>query len=141
METQPPKSLDTNVLDLSFFRALQSAQWGLGSEATIEGLIRQTMQAFLEFEHRKIDYAFLTLQCCLDDILVKLGENNYKIRHMGKERRLREGRLDTRIDVTEDARRTFDMFSLRQVADNNGDNDAENQETIANANDLEHQMI
>jgi hypothetical protein len=60
---------------------------------------------------------------------------------MEKERRLREGRLDTRIDVTEDARRTFDMFSLRQVTDNNGDNDAENQENIANANDQEHQMI
>ncbi len=72
---------------------------------------------------------------------MKLGGNNYKIRHMGKERRLREGRLDTRIDVTEDARCTFDMFSLRQVADNNGDNDAENQENIANADDLEHQMI
>jgi hypothetical protein len=27
------------------------------------------------------------------------------------------------------------------VADNNGDNDAKNQETIVNANDLEHQMI
>jgi hypothetical protein len=33
------------------------------------------------------------------------------------------------------------MFSLRQVPDNIGDNDAENQENIANANDLEHQMI
>jgi hypothetical protein len=141
LETQPPKSPDTNVLDLSFFRALQSAQWGLGSETTFEGLIRQTMRAFREFEPRKIDYAFLTLQCCLDDILVKLGGNNYKIRHMGKERRLREGRLDTRINVTEDARRSFGMFSLRQVADNNGDNDAENQENIAHANDLEHQMI
>jgi hypothetical protein len=33
------------------------------------------------------------------------------------------------------------MFSLRQVAENNGDNDAENQENIANANDLEHQIV
>ncbi len=77
----------------------------------------------------------------MDDILVKLGGNNYMIRYMGKERRLWEGRLDTRIDVTEDARRTFYMFSLRQVAENNGDNDAENQENIANANDLEHQIV
>jgi hypothetical protein len=46
LETQPPKSPDTNVLELSFFRALQSAQWGLDSETTIEGLIRQTMRAF-----------------------------------------------------------------------------------------------
>jgi hypothetical protein len=60
---------------------------------------------------------------------------------MGKERRQREGRLGTRIDVTKDVRCTFDMFSLRQVADKNGDNDPEHQENIANANDLEHQMI
>ncbi len=46
LETQPPKSPDTNVLELSFFCALQSAQWGLDSETTIEGLIRQTMRAF-----------------------------------------------------------------------------------------------
>ncbi len=58
LESQPPKSPDTNVLDLSFFRALQSAQWGLDSETTTEGLIRQTMRAFREFEPRKIDYAF-----------------------------------------------------------------------------------
>jgi hypothetical protein len=33
-----------------------------------------------------------------------------------------------------------DLFSSQQVADN-GENNAENKENIANANDLEHQMI
>ena len=41
LETQPAKSPDTNVLDLSFFRALQAKQWSLGPETTIEGLIIQ----------------------------------------------------------------------------------------------------
>ncbi len=36
LETQPLKSPDTNLFDLSFFRALQSAQWGLDSETTID---------------------------------------------------------------------------------------------------------
>jgi len=53
LETQAPKSPDTNVLDLSFFCALQSAQWRLQPQTTIEGLIRQTLQqAFHEFEPR-----------------------------------------------------------------------------------------
>ena len=51
---------------------------------------------------------------------------------MGKERRLQEGRLDTRIDVTEDARRSGgQQWGKRR----------RNQENIAKANDLEHQMI
>jgi hypothetical protein len=50
LEKQPAKSPDTNVLDLSFYRALQVKQWSLGSETTIDGLIAQVLQAFAEFE-------------------------------------------------------------------------------------------
>ena len=47
LETQQPaKSPDTNVLDLSFFRALQAKQWSLGSETTVDGLVAQVLQAF-----------------------------------------------------------------------------------------------
>jgi len=63
---------------------------------------------------------------------------------MGKEQMLREGRLPKQIDVSVDARHTYDLFALQrqqqQVAAN-GDNNAENQDNIADANDLEHQMI
>jgi hypothetical protein len=60
--TQPAKSPDLNVLDLSFFRALQSSQWSPGYQRTIEGLIRQVETAYANFEPRKIDKGFLTLQ-------------------------------------------------------------------------------
>ena len=96
LETQPPKSPDTNVLDLSFFRALQSAQWALDSETTIDGLIRQTMQVFREFEPRKIDYVFLTLQCCLDDILVRLGGKQLQDQAHGKKSGDYENRCNRR---------------------------------------------
>jgi hypothetical protein len=66
LEKQPAKSLDTNVLDQSFFRALQAKQWLLGSETTIDGLIAQVLQAFAEFEPRKIDCGFPTLQTLLE---------------------------------------------------------------------------
>ncbi len=86
--TQAPKSPDTNVCDLSFFRALQSEQWRNGVENSIDGLIAQVLTTFERFNERKNDFGFLTLQCCLDDILIRNGGNDYSIRHMGKERML-----------------------------------------------------
>jgi hypothetical protein len=79
LEKRPAKSPDTNVLDLSFFRALQAKQWSLGSETTIDGLIAQVLQAFAEFESRKIDCGFLKLQTCLNDMMELNGGNDYKI--------------------------------------------------------------
>jgi hypothetical protein len=63
--TQAPKSPDTNVCDLSFFRALQSEQWRNGVEDSIDGLIAQVLTTFERFNERKNDFGFLTLQCAL----------------------------------------------------------------------------
>ena len=110
LELQPPKSPDVNVLDLFFFRALQAAQWRRTHANTIDGLIQQVMEAFADFDPRKIDYGFLTLQCCLDDILKTNGNNNYKIKHMGKEALLRMGLLPKRIAASESALEAFNAF-------------------------------
>ena len=123
--TQAPKSPDTNICDLSFFRALQSAQWRSGIEDNIDGLIAQVLRAFETFDvRRKNDFGFLTLQCCLDDILKCNGGNDYSIRHMGKERMLREGILPDRIEASEAAIHTFNFVTnpphLRED-DENGD--------------------
>ncbi|KAI2507526.1 hypothetical protein MHU86_6914 [Fragilaria crotonensis] len=132
LELQPPKSPDVNVLDLSFFRALQAAQWKRVPTRTIDGLIQQEVnEAFAEFNPRKIDFGFLTLQCCMDDILTAYGNNDYKIRHMGKNALLQQGQLPTRIAATETALHVFNMFrddNRNQVAagddDAAGENDA-----------------
>ena len=71
--TQAPKSLDTKICDLSFFRALQAEQWRSGVEDNIDGLIAQVLAAFERFDPRKNDFGFLTLQCCLDDILREMA--------------------------------------------------------------------
>ena len=67
--TQLAKSPDLNVLDLSFFRALQSAQWEKGFETTIDGLVDQVLRAYADFVPRKIDKGFLTLMGCMDKIM------------------------------------------------------------------------
>ena len=63
-ETMPAsknKSTDRNVLDLSFFRALQAKQWSFGPETTIDGLIAKMFWAFDEFDPRKIDSGFFDI--------------------------------------------------------------------------------
>ena len=110
LETQAAKSPDLNVLDLSFFRALQSHQWRNGFANTMDELILQVQRAYNDFEPRKLDFAFLTLQCSIDDILTMHGDNNYDIRHMGKEAMLRDGTLPVSIVPSAAALEVFDMM-------------------------------
>ena len=139
LETQPAKSPDTNVLDLSFFRALQSKQWSLGSETTIEGLIAQVLWAFEEFDPRKIDCGFLTLQTCLNDMLEVNGGNDYKIRHLGKLSLLREfGELPRSFAATAVALQVKEMFT----GDGNEISDIEDEDSNAGADNVAiEQMI
>jgi hypothetical protein len=97
--TQPAKSTDLNVLDLSFFRALQSSQWSSGYQRTIEGLIRHVESAYANFEPRKIDKGFLTLQTCMEEILNIYGANDYEVPHMGKDAMLQAAVPPTRVEA------------------------------------------
>ena len=111
LKLQPPKLPDVNVLDLSFVRALQAAQWQKEPAKTIYGLIQQVNQAFAAFDPRKIDFGFLTLQCCMDDILSVNRNNYYKIRHIGKKALLQRGQL---LQVSKQLNQLcmfFNMFS------------------------------
>jgi hypothetical protein len=76
----------------------------------MEELILQVERAYREFETRKIDFAFLTLQCCMDDTLSIHGSNAYRIRHMGKEALLRAGALPISIVPSATALEVFDML-------------------------------
>jgi hypothetical protein len=98
--TQPAQSPDTNLLDLSFFRALQSSQWDHGFVNKINGLVAQVTRAYHDFPPRKIDFGFLTLQSCLEQILICNEDTNYKVPHMGKEHLLRNSMLPLRIRVS-----------------------------------------
>ena len=59
--------------------------------------------AFDEYETYKLNHAFLTLQCCLNSIIVAGGDNDYKVTHMGKAELEREGLLPVSIRVTGEA--------------------------------------
>ncbi|KAJ4438478.1 hypothetical protein ANN_14423 [Periplaneta americana] len=80
---QPPNSLDMNVLDLGYFRTIQSLQHQSGPE-TIDELIAAIETAFSQLTRDKHNNVFNTLQSNLIEIMkVNDGKNN-KIPHMQK---------------------------------------------------------
>ena len=96
--TQAPNSPDTNILDLGFFRAIQS--FNDECPANEEELIKSVEKAYGEYPMHKLNHVWLTLQSCLNMIIENDGGNDYKIPHMGKERLERRGLLPTVLDIT-----------------------------------------
>ena len=108
-----------------FSRALQAKQWSLGSETTIDGLVAQVLQTVQDFEPRKIDCGFLTLQGCLNDMLEVNGGNDSKIRHVGKQALLRQFGYLPRTFAADATLQVVQMFSGDDGGkiSNIGDND------------------
>ena len=98
MFTQLPSSPDTNILDLGFFRAIQS--FNDDCPANEEELIKSVEKEYSEYPLRKLNHVWLTLQSCLNMIIENDGGNDYNIPHMGKESLERRGLLPGVLDVT-----------------------------------------
>ncbi|KAL4565371.1 hypothetical protein LXL04_029463 [Taraxacum kok-saghyz] len=94
---QPSNSPDLNVLDLGFFRAIQSLQEQevLG---TIDELVHAVQTSFERMQSQQLNNVFLTLQTCMKEIIKVQGGNNYQIPHIGKDRLGREGNLPLQIE-------------------------------------------
>lgn len=98
MKRQPPNSPDFNVLDLGFFRAIQSLQHQQEQNG-IDGLIAATTKSFTELESFKLNNVFLSWQQCMIECMTVKGGNNYKVPHMGKEKLERKGLLPLNLKV------------------------------------------
>ena len=96
--TQSPNSPDTNICDLGFFRAIQSASLIVGS--CEKALIDSVTKAFAEYPREKLNRTWLTLQSCFNRIIEEDGGNDYQIPHLNKEGLERKGQLPTVLDVT-----------------------------------------
>ncbi|KAL7588113.1 hypothetical protein Lser_V15G38035 [Lactuca serriola] len=97
---QPSNSPDLNVLDLGFFRAIQSLQEqeALG---TIDELVHAVQTSFEKMQSQQLNNVFLTLQTCMMEIIRVQGGNNYQIPHIGKNRLELEGNLPLQIGCDE----------------------------------------
>lgn len=114
MRNQPPNSPDTNLLDLGFFRAIQSLQWKQEPARSIQGLIDNVNKAFSDYEDNKLSKMWLTHQTVCDEILKANGDNDFTIPHVGKDAIVRkEGKLPASLVLSAGARTT--LSSTEQV--------------------------
>ncbi len=81
---QPTNSPAFNINDLEFFRAIQSLQdeWCLSS---VEELVGAVKKAYLEYDPKKIEDTFISLQKCMEASMLSNGDNKYKQLHLRKE--------------------------------------------------------
>ena len=96
--TQSPNSPDTNILDLGFFRAIQS--FNNDCLANEEELIKSVEKAYGEYPMCKLNHGWLTLQSCFNMTIENDGGNDSKIPQMGKESLEWRGLLPQVLDIT-----------------------------------------
>ena len=89
---QPPNSPDLNILDLCFFRSLQS-HTDCRAPQNIRELIEGVEEEYQNYDVNTLARSFMTLQSCMREIMREKGGIGYKIPHMQKERRQQEGFL------------------------------------------------
>ncbi|XP_042003691.1 uncharacterized protein LOC121752640 [Salvia splendens] len=97
---QPANSPDCNVLDLGFFRAIQSIQDDKLARG-VDDLLSNVQSSFEELSAQTLNKVFLTLQTCLTKILKVEGGNGYKTPHINKDRLSRLGILPQTLEVEE----------------------------------------
>jgi hypothetical protein len=78
---QPPNSPDTNINDLAFFASIQSLQHKILEGSNKQSIVDAVLQAYRIYPWKKLRNSFLTLQCCLNEIIESDGDNDYKIPH------------------------------------------------------------
>lgn len=74
---QPPNSPDMNVLDLGYFRTIQSLQQE-EALSSIEELMEAVDKSFHDLHHNKLSKIFSTLQLCMPEAMKVDGYYNYK---------------------------------------------------------------
>ena len=96
--SQPPNSPDLNVLDLGFFRAIQSIQHQQ-MPTNIDELVNAVNYAYWSFEPKVLDKVFLSYQYVMREVMKVGGGNNFKLPHAAKDRLEREGTLPKVVQV------------------------------------------
>ena len=89
-----------NLLDMGFFRAIQS--FNDAAPKNEEELIQLVSTAYNNHAWNKINQTWLTLQCCFNQIIMHNRDNDYNIDHITKEKLECIGKLQDVIEVVED---------------------------------------
>jgi hypothetical protein len=100
LDYQPAQSPDLNVLDLGFFRSIQSMFWKRSGMEDINHMYCALQDCWETYPPYKLNNAFITLFNNYNSILESNGDNNYKIKHISKNKLVRMGKLPIFIEVT-----------------------------------------
>ena len=127
MEFQPSNSPDTNVLDLGFFRSLESLQQQRTCN-NLNDLIENVRNVFANYKPHKLNDVFLTLQTVLQEIICRDGTNKFHAPHMGKARLRQEGNLPNVIPLDQATAQKVEthIASINTNANNNNAINADN---------------
>ena len=103
--TQAVNSPDVDLLDLGFFRDIQSSNDAAPKNK--KELIEAVSEVYDKYPQHKINRTWLTLQCCSNQIITHHGNNDYNIDHIGKEQLEENGNLPDVMNVVEDVATTM----------------------------------
>ena len=74
-----------------------------------EELIQAVSAAYNNYPQHNLNHTWLTLQSCLNQILLHNGDNDYNIEHILKDKLEHDGQLPDVLDVVEEADQIFDF--------------------------------
>ena len=111
--TQAANSPDVNLLDLGFFRAIQSFN---DAAPKNEELIQSVQVAYMNYPRKRLNRTWLTLHSVFNQIILCNGDNDYNIKHLSKEKLKQTGQLPNVLDVVDEAS-AFDEISIPNTPD------------------------
>ena len=112
--TQTPNSPDVNLLDLGFFRAIQS--FNNASRKNEAELIQLVQDAYKNYLWHKLNRTWLTLQSCLNQIILHHGDYDYSIEHISKAKLEWQGQLLDVLDVVDN-----DVYEMNDETNDESD--------------------
>ncbi|KAH0650432.1 hypothetical protein KY290_032424 [Solanum tuberosum] len=83
-------------------KAIQSLQYQNAS-SNVDEFVEVVEKSFNEMKVERLNHVFLTLQCCMNEVMKDRGDNNYKVPHMNKEILERENDLPLQVRCDVDA--------------------------------------
>ncbi|XP_021858811.2 uncharacterized protein [Spinacia oleracea] len=95
---QPPNSPDLNILDLRFFKSIQSFMHKKMPK-DVDKMMEAVNEAFYELEPITLSHVWTTLQYVMNEILKAKGSNNYDLPHVNKKKLAAEGRLEEQVSA------------------------------------------
>ena len=114
---QPAQSPDLNVLDLGYFRAREALQQKRQAN-TIEELIEAVEDSFEALKRITLKKVFITHQTMVEQVILHEGSNDFKIKHLNKDKIIREqGRLPEFIPLTDELKAKIEQLCPGTIAD------------------------